>query len=252
MSGHSKWANIKHQKGKADAARGAAFTKYTKAIIQAAKEGGGDPKGNFRLRLAIEKAKQINMPNDNIKRAVDRGSGAAGGENFESFIYEGYGPGGVALMVDLMSDNRNRTAAEIRHIFSRHGGNLGESGCVSYMFSRKGVVTIDRSEDTHSEDEIMEMALECGADDVETSDDSFVVYSAPENFQQVQEYLENHGVKTDDASLAFVPNTTIQVESDTAMKVLRLIDALEESEDVQNVYANHDISDEDYAKYEGE
>ncbi|MGI6344245.1 MAG: YebC/PmpR family DNA-binding transcriptional regulator [Bacillota bacterium] len=245
MAGHSKWANIKHKKARTDAQRGKIFTKIAREITVAVKSGGsGDPDVNFRLRLAIDKARRLNIPNDNIKRAIQSGLGSQEGDAFEEFSYEGYGPCGVAVIVDLLSDNRNRTASDIRHLFSRHGGNMGETGCVSYMFDRKGSIMIDRSVDTRSEDEMLLVALEAGAEDLQVDDESFQIITAPDQLEQVRRQLAEAGVEIESAELEMIPQTTVEVEGEDAEKVLRLLNALEEHDDVQNVYTNADIREE--------
>lgn len=243
MSGHSKWATIKHKKAKVDAARGKMFTKVSKEIIVAAKTGGGDPDSNFRLRIAIDKAKGLNMPNENINRAIARGAGGLDSDNYEEFSYEGYGPGGVAIIVDLLSDNRNRTASDIRHIFSKNGGNMGENGCVSYMFNKKGVIIIDREEDERSEDDMLLLALEAGAEDLQVEEDSFQVVTAPDELETVRQALLQQGVDVASAELSMLPQTMTRVEGEDALRVIKLLDSLEDNEDVQNVYSNADIDD---------
>jgi YebC/PmpR family DNA-binding regulatory protein len=243
MSGHSKWSTIKRKKGAADAKRGALFGKLSRAITVAAREGGGDPDMNPALGLAVQKAKEANMPNDNIQRAIDKGTGAgADAEQFERITYEGYAPGGVAVMVEVLTDNRNRAASDVRYIFSKNGGKLGTSGSVSYLFERKGVVLIPRSE--IDEDELMELALEAGAEDVEQMESDYRVVAAPEDFATVRESLEVAGVAFENAEITMQPQNSIDLDAATAKQTLRLIDALEENDDVQEVYANFDISDE--------
>jgi YebC/PmpR family DNA-binding regulatory protein len=243
VSGHSKWASIKHRKGAADAKRGKLFSKLARAIIVAAREGGPDPGGNLALQNAIEKAREASMPKDNIERAIARGSGAAGdGEAFDHVTYEGYGPGGVAIFVEALTDNRNRTAAEIRHIFTKHDGNLGESGSVAWLFERKGVVLID-GEDA-DEDELTLAAAEGGAEDVSRDGSSFQVTAAPEDLRSVRAAVEEAGFAVESAELTKVPKTTVAVEDEAgARKLLRLMDALDENDDVQDVYANFDIAE---------
>lgn len=242
MSGHSKWANIKHKKGAADARRGKIFTRLIKEITVAARMGGGDPDGNPRLRSAIAGARADNMPKDNIIRAIKKGTGELEGEVYDEILYEGYGPGGTAVLVECMTDNRNRTVAEVRHAFSKSNGNLGESGCVAYMFDKKGMIYVDKS--TTSEEELMDLAIEAGGDDVEEDGDQFQVVTAPEDFDEVREALETAGVVIAEASLTMVPQTVIEVtEEKQAKALIRLLQTLEENEDVQNVHANCDISD---------
>ena len=243
MSGHSKWSTIKRKKGAADAKRGALFGKLSRAITVAAREGGGDPDMNPALGLAVQKAKEGNMPNDNIQRAIDKGTGAgADAEQFERVTYEGYAPGGVAIMVEVLTDNRNRAASDVRYIFSKNGGKLGTSGSVSYLFERKGVVLIPKSE--VDEDELMELALEAGAEDVELMESDYRVVTAPEDFATVRESLKEAGIAFENAEITMQPQNSIDLDAGTAKQTLRLIDALEENDDVQEVYANFDISEE--------
>lgn len=242
MAGHSKWANIKHKKAKEDARRGKIFTKMARLISVAAREGGPDPDTNFRLRLAIDKARAANVPNENIERAIKRGVGELEGHSYEEFYYEGYGPGGVAVMLSIMTDNRNRTAADIRHIFSRHGGSLGESGCVAWMFEKKGEIRVDAA--GVDEDELMLAAVEAGAEDVEIDEEGIVVVTEPDSYQAVQQALSAGGWTIQSAEITMRPTNTVSVEGETAKKLLALLDALEEHDDVQDVYANLDISEE--------
>jgi len=239
-----KWENIKRSKSKLDQERGATFSRVTKDIMKAAKEGGPDPESNIRLKTAILAARKVNMPNENIQRAIARGAGLDKAVHYEEFVYEGYGPGGVAIMMNIVTDNRNRTAADVRHIFSKHGGSLGETGCVSWMFQKKGVVEIDRSQTGISEDDLILLALEAGADDVETDEDSFTITSAPEALDQVLRALEAAGVPVEKGETAMVPTNTVEVSGENAEKLIKLLDLLEEHDDVQNVYSNADIADE--------
>ena len=241
MSGHSKWSSIKHKKGAADAKRGKLFSKLSRAIIVAAKEGGGDPSGNLSLQNAIEKAKSYSMPKDNIDRAIAKGSGAdADASSFETVVYEGYGPSGVAVIVEALTDNRNRTASDVRHTFAKNDGNLGGSGAVSWLFERRGVVLVP-AEGT-DEDELTLAAAEGGADDVVRDGSSYQVLSAPENLAAVREAIEAAGFAIDSAELTMLPKTTVEVGNEgDAKKVLRLMDELEDNDDVQDVYANFDI-----------
>ena len=241
MSGHSKWSTIKHKKGAADAKRGKLFTKLSRSILVAAKEGGPDPATNMALANAIEKARSYSMPKDNIDRAIARGSGAdADADAFEQVLYEGYGPSGVAVLVEALTDNRNRTAADVRAAFTKHEGNLGGSGSVAWLFERRGVILVDA--DRFDEDELTLAAAEGGAEDVELDGSSFRVTSAPEDLTSVREAIEAAGMEVDSAELTMVPKTTINLEDENAAKkTLRLIDALDESDDVQEVYANFDI-----------
>lgn len=239
MSGHSKWATIKHAKGAADAKRGQMFTKFIKEISIAARMGGGDPASNPRLRTAILKARGANMPKDNIERAIKKGTGELGATTFEELTYEGYGPGGVAVLVEVLTDNKNRAAANVRNLFSKNGGNLGATGSVSYMFNRKGVIEYDA--ETVNEDELMEVALEAGADDVANEDGVLTVTTDPANFESALEALQAKGYESVSASISMVPDTYSTLDADTTRKVLKLIDKLEEDDDVQNVYSNIDI-----------
>jgi YebC/PmpR family DNA-binding regulatory protein len=244
MSGHSKWHNIQRRKGKQDAVRGQLFTKLSRDVYQAAKEGGGNPETNFRLKTAIERAKQSNLPNDSITRTIAKATGSMPGVSYEEIIYEGYGPSGVAIMLEIVTDNRNRTAADVRHIFSKRGGNLGESGCVSWMFKRMGMIEIDKSTLTASGDELMLMALDAGAEDVREQNEQFIVVTAPDQFTAVRDELEHSGLTLFDAELTYEPETTVTLSGDALDAVLDLIEALESHDDVQNVYANIDETDE--------
>jgi YebC/PmpR family DNA-binding regulatory protein len=236
MSGHSKWSSIKHQKGAKDAKRGALFTKLARAIQVAAKEGGGDPEGNAALANAIQKAKDQSMPKDNIERAIAKGTGAdADAESFETVVYEGYGPGGVAFLVETLTDNRNRTGSEVRHTFSKHGGSLGEPGSVAWQFDKKGTVVVDA--DRYSEDDLM-VAIDAGAEDVAQDENVWEIVTAPADLQAVRQSLEEAGVEIQNAELTMRPSTTIEVDENGAGKVLRLIEALDDNDDVSAVHAN--------------
>ena len=239
MSGHSKWATIKHAKGAAYAKRGQLFTKFIKEISIAARMGGGDPSSNPRLRTAMLKARAANMPKDNIERAIKKGTGELGGSVFEEKIYEGYGPGGVAVLVEVLTDNNNRAAANVRNIFSKSGGNLGATGSVSYMFNRKGVIEYDA--EAVNEDELMEAGLEAGAEDIAAEDGVITVTTDPADFEKVLEFLQGKGYESVSAEISMVPDTYSSLDADTTRKVLKLIDRLEEDDDVQNVYSNIDI-----------
>jgi YebC/PmpR family DNA-binding regulatory protein len=241
MSGHSKWSSIKHKKGAADAKRGQLFSKLSRAIIVAAREGGPDPAGNLALQNAIEKARSYSMPKENIERAIARGSGAdADAAAFETVVYEGYAPGGVAVLVEALTDNRNRTAAEVRHVFTKHDGNLGTSGAVAWLFERRGVVLVDA--DTADEDELTLAAAEGGAEDVSLDGSTYQVVCAPEDLNSVREAIEAGGIGVRSAESTMVPKTSVEVEDEaSARKIVRLMDALEENDDVQDVYANFDI-----------
>jgi YebC/PmpR family DNA-binding regulatory protein len=244
VSGHSKWSSIKHKKGAADARRGKLFSKLSRAIIVAAREGGPDPAANLALQNAIEKARSYSVPKDNIERAIARGSGAdTAAEAFEHVVYEGYGPNGVAILVEALTDNRRRTAADVRAAFTKHEGNLGGSGAVAWLFERRGVILVDA--DRFDEDDVMLAAAEGGADDVEQEGSSFRVTCAPESLSAVRQAIEDAGIEVDSAELTMVPKTTIELgDENAAKKTLRLIDALEESDDVQEVYANFDIPEQ--------
>ena len=242
MSGHSKWATIKHKKGAADARRGKVFTKLIKEITVAARISGGDPDSNPRLRTAILAAKAENMPADNIKRAIQKGTGELPGATYEEAVYEGYGPGGVAMMVEIATDNKNRTAPEIRHVFTKFGGNLAEVGSVGWMFERKGLVQVDAHR--VEEDELLALALDAGAADLRRVDQAFEITTTPQELEGVRRTLEERGVPIRSAEVSYVPQSTIRLEGRDAQQVLRLVEGIEELEDVQHVYANFDIPDE--------
>jgi len=243
VSGHSKWSTIKRKKGAFDAKRGKIFTRLIKEITVAARMGGGDPDANPRLRSAILSAKTENMPKDNIDRAIKKGTGELEGAVYEEITYEGYGPGGVAILVDCMTDNKNRSVADIRHYFSKSGGNLGEFGCVSWMFAKKGTILVDK--ETIGEEELMGMALDAGAEDVVEEDNTYQVVTLPEDFETVREALEQAGVQFLEASVSMVPKTIVEIsEEKTARQILKLLESLEDHDDVQNVFANFDIPDE--------
>jgi YebC/PmpR family DNA-binding regulatory protein len=242
MSGHSRWSQIKRKKGKADVQRGKLFSKILREITVAAKNGGGDPKGNMRLKAAIETAKEVNMPQDNIKRAIQKGTGELPGESWEEITYEGYAPGGVAVMIQVLTDNRNRTAPEIRHTFEKSGGNMGSSGAVAWMFDRKGIILVDG--DKIGEDDLMGKALDAGATDMRRTEKVFEITTAPAEMDAVRDALVKVSVPILEAQVTYVPQSTVRVEAPTAASVMRLIEALEELDDVQHVYANYDIPDE--------
>jgi YebC/PmpR family DNA-binding regulatory protein len=244
VSGHSKWSSIKHKKGAADAKRGQLFSKLSRAIIVAAKEGGGDPAGNLALQNAIEKARSYSMPKDNIERAIAKGSGAdAEAASFETVVYEGYGPEGVAVLVEALTDNRNRTASEVRHAFTKFGGNLGTTGAVAWQFERRGVVLV--SANGADEEELVMAAAEGGRDDVELDGSSFVVTSTPESLSDVRQALEDGGFTVESVELAMVPKTTVAVSDESvARRIVKLVEGLEDTEDVQDVYANFDIPED--------
>lgn len=243
MSGHSKWSTIKHKKAAADAKRGKVFTKLIKEITVAARMGGGDLESNPRLRSAIAAAKAENMPKDNIERAVKKGTGELEGVNYDEFHYEGYGPGGVAVLVDILTDNRNRAASDVRHVFSKNGGNLGEAGCVAWMFDQHGLIVF--SKETASEEEIMEVALEAGAEDIRDQEDQFEVITDPSAFEAVKDAFDESGLKYELAEITMIPQTTVRIEDEKqAQQIVRLMDALDDCDDVQNTYSNFDIPDE--------
>ena len=242
MSGHSKWSTIKHKKAAQDAKRGAMFTKVIKELTVAARMGGGDVDMNPRLRTAVLKAKAVNMPQDTVQRAIMKGTGELPGVNYEEITYEGYGPGGVAMIVTVLTDNRNRTVAEIRKIFSKNGGNLGESGCVAWMFQKKGLIVVDK--DKVDEDELFTIALEAGAEDVRPADAMYEVITSVEDFEPVKQGITTKGIEPSSSEVSLLPQTTVRLEGSQARQLLKLMDELEEHDDVQNVYANFDIPDE--------
>ena len=242
MSGHSRWSQIKRKKGKADVQRGKLFSKILREITVAAKAGGGDPKGNMRLKAAIESAKEVNMPQDNIKRAIQKGTGELPGESYEEITYEGYAPGGVAVMVQVLTDNRNRTAPEIRHTFEKGGGNMGSSGAVAWMFDRRGIITVDAEK--IGEDDLMAKALDAGATDMRRVEKVYEITTGPAEMDTVRDALQKAGVPILEAQVTYVPQSTVRVEGPTATSVVRLVEALEDLDDVQHVYANFDIPDD--------
>ena len=244
MSGHSKWSQIKHKKANSDAKRGKVFTKIVKEIATSAKLGGGDPDGNPRLRTAIENAKEVNMPHDNIKKAIMKGTGELPGVSYEEYLYEGYGPAGVAVMVEVMTDNKNRTVPEIRHIMAKNGGSLGESGCVSWIFDKKGYILVNKTR--ASEDAVMSAALEAGAEDMKNDpeEENFEVITSPEDFAAVNEAIGKAGIPIESAEVTMLPKNYVVLDVKAAEQMLRLVDALEDNDDVQNVYANFDIPDD--------
>ena len=242
MSGHSKWSTIKRKKGAADAKRGKIFTTLIKEITMAARTGGADPDGNARLRQAILAAKEENMPKENIDRAIKKATGGMDGVNYEELIYEGYGPGGVAVLVEVMTDNKNRTVAEVRHVFSKYGGNLGENGCVSWIFEKKGSILFDKKK--VDEDTLMDVALESGAEDVREEESEFEVITDPANFENVKRAIDARGIKYIEARIGMIPQNTVKLEAAKAEQMLKFMEKLEDNDDVQNVYANFDIADE--------
>jgi YebC/PmpR family DNA-binding regulatory protein len=243
MSGHSKWSTIKRKKGAADAKRGKIFSKLIKEVTLAARLGGGDPEGNARLRQAIMMAKAENMPKENIERAIKKGAGEIGGtSSYEEIIYEGYGPGGVAVLIEVMTDNKKRAVSEIRHVFSKYGGNLGENGCVSWIFEKKGNIIFDKKETT--EDALMELVLEAGGDDILEQENEYEVITDPDSFESVKEAIDNAGFKYVLAQLSMVSKNTVKLDGKQAEQMLRLMEKMEDCDDVQNIYANFDIPDE--------
>ena len=250
MAGHSKWAQIKHKKAVVDAKRGKLFSKLAKEISVAAKLGGGDPSMNPRLRTAIEKAKEANMPQDNIKRAIQKGTGELPGMAYEEAIYEGYGPGGVAMLIEVLTDNKNRTVSEIRHLLSKHGGSLGEAGCVSWIFEKKGLILVNKQ--SIDEDSLMAVALEAGAEDLKNDpkEDNYEIITSPDDFQAVKDALASNNVQIVMAEITMLPKTQVSLEGDGAEKMLKLMEVLEDHDDVQNVYANFDLPEEVMAKAE--
>jgi YebC/PmpR family DNA-binding regulatory protein len=248
VSGHSKWASIKHKKASTDAKRGKIFTKIVKEISIAARVGGGDPSGNPRLRTAVDKAKEVNMPADNIKRAIMKGTGELPGVSYEEYLYEGYGPGGAAILLEIMSDNKNRTSPEIRHIMTKHGGSLGESGCVAWIFDKKGYILIEKS--AVDEDSLMSVALDAGAEDMKNDpkEDNYEIITAPENMNQVKVAIEAKSIPVSLAEVTMLPKNYAALDEKHAEQMIRLIEALEDHDDVQNVYTNFDASDEVMSK----
>jgi YebC/PmpR family DNA-binding regulatory protein len=248
MAGHSKWAQIKHKKAHADAKKGRLFTKIVKEISVAARLGGGDPEGNPRLRLAIEKAKEVNMPSDNIKRAIMKGTGELPGVSYEEYSYEGYGPGGVAVLIEVLTDNKNRTVSELRYLMSKHGGSLGEAGCVAWMFEKKGYILIEKGK--VDEDTLMSVALDAGAEDMrnDPKEDNYEIITRPEDLNRVKNAIEGAGIPVSLAEITMLPKSYITLDEKNSEQMMRLIEALEDHDDVQNVYANFDISEEVMAK----
>jgi len=242
MSGHSKWATIRRKKGALDAKRGKLFTKLIKELTIAAREGGGDPSGNPRLRLAVDNAKAANMPADNIERAIKKATGELEGATISELTYEGYGPGGIAILIEVATDNKNRTVAEVRHIFSKQGGNMGESGSVAWMFEKKGVISLPKQ--NKSEDEVMEIVLNAGAEDLQTEDEYFEIQTDVESFESVRKSLLDNSLTLDNASLQWIAKNTVNVAGENAEKMMKLIEALEDCDDVHNVYSNADFDEE--------
>jgi len=247
MSGHSKWHSIKYKKAAQDAKRGKMFTKIIREISVAARIGGGEPEANPRLRKAISEAKAINMPSDNIKKAIMKGTGQLEGVSYEEVAYEGYGPGGVAIYVEVMSDNKNRTVSELRHIFSKNGGNIGESGCVAWMFKRKGYIVVERSK--ASEDDLLEIVTEAGAEDLREDGSNYEIFTPPEDYEKVVQSLKNRKIEIAASNLGYIPQNYIKLKGKQAQQLLRLMEELEDHDDVQSVWANFDIDEEEIAKY---
>ena len=248
MSGHSKWSTIKHKKGAADAKRGKIFTKVIKEITVAARIGGGDIDGNPRLRLAVQKAKEVNMPQENVTRAIKKGTGELEGVQYEETSYEGYGPGGVAIFMEVMTDNKNRTVGELRATLGKNGGNMGENGCVAWIFEQKGLIVVKISE--KSEEELLELAIDAGGDDMQNFDDYYEITTSVESFEPVRKAIEDAGIKTQSSELTRIPQNTVNVEEKHCKSLLRLMDTLEDHDDIQKVYSNFDITDEIMATIE--
>ncbi len=244
MSGHSKWSQIKHKKANTDAKKGKSFTKIVKEITVAARSGGGDPEGNPRLRLAIDKAKEVNMPSDNIKKAIMKGTGELPGTTYEEVTYEGYGPGGAAIMMEVLTDNKNRTVSEIRHILSKHGGNLGEAGCVSWIFDKRGYMLVEKSK--IDEDTLMTIVLDAGAEDMKNDpkEDNYEIITSPENLNAVKSAIDANKIDISLAEVTMLPKNYVPLEGPAAEQMMKLIDALEDHDDIQNVYANFDVTDD--------
>ena len=242
MAGHNKWSSIKHKKGAADKKRAKIFTKLIKEITVAARMGGGDPDSNPRLRHAVAQAKAANMPKDNLERAIKKGTGELEGADYEEILYEGYGPAGVAVLVECLTDNRNRTIAEVRHIFSKAGGNVGTDGCVAWMFDKKGLISVDKAD--ADEETLMEVALEAGAEDIKDEGESFDVVMEPADFDSVKDAIDEAGIKTALAEITMLPQNTTKVETEDAEKIIKFMDALDDSDDIQKFYTNADIPDE--------
>ena len=247
MSGHSKWASIKHKKAAQDAKRGKIFTKVIRELAVAARMGGGDPDANPRLRKAISDAKGVNMPADNIKRAIMKGTGELEGVTYDEISYEGYGPGGVAIFLEVLTDNRNRTVSELRHVFSKNGGNIGESGCVAWMFNRKGYLVVEKSK--ASEDDLLDIILEAGAEDLREDGSNYEIFTPPDKYEAVVEALENSNIEIAASNLGQIPQNYVKLEGKQAQQLLRLMEELEDHDDVQNVWANFDIDEKEIAKY---
>ena len=249
MSGHSKWHSIKHKKAAQDAKRGKIFTKIIRELAVAARLGGGDPDTNPRLRKAVAEAKGVNMPADNIKKAIQKGTGQLEGVTYEEYAYEGYGPGGVAIYVEVLSDNKNRTVSEIRHIFTKNSGRIGESGCVAWMFDRKGYIVVEQAK--ASEDELLDVVLEAGADDLREDGSNYEIFTSPDKYENVVTALKEHNIDLAASNLGYIPQNYVKLEGKQAQQLLRLMEELEDHDDIQNVWANFDIDEEEIAKYSG-
>ncbi len=249
MAGHSKWHNIQHRKGRQDAKRGKVFTKAAKEVIIAARHGGGDPSANPRLRQAIANARSVNLPKDKIETAIKKGTGELEGEDLQEITYEGYGPGGVALLIETATDNRNRTVSEVRHILTKHGGSMGETGCVNWLFDRKGVIIFEK--DKATEDQLMEIGLEAGAEDVVDDGDYWEVHASPEDLDGVQQAFDDAEMVYDRCEMTMVPQNTVEVDANTGRKLIKMLDLLDDNEDVQNVHSNFDLPEEVLAEMEG-
>ena len=249
MSGHSKWHSIKHKKAAQDAKRGKIFTKIIRELAVAARLGGGDPDTNPRLRKAVADAKGVNMPADNIKKAIQKGTGQLEGVTYEEYAYEGYGPGGVAIYVEVLSDNKNRTVSEIRHIFTKNSGRIGESGCVAWMFDRKGYIVVEQAK--ASEDELLDVVLEAGADDLREGGSNYEIFTSPDKYENVVTALKEHNIDLAASNLGYIPQNYVKLEGKQAQQLLRLMEELEDHDDIQNVWANFDIDEEEIAKYSG-
>jgi YebC/PmpR family DNA-binding regulatory protein len=247
MSGHSKWHSIKHKKAAVDAKRGKLFTKIIRELSVAARTGGGDPEANSRLRTVIAEAKAVNMPSDNIKRAIMKGTGQLEGTSYEEISYEGYGPGGVAIYVEVLSDNKNRTVSELRHVFTKNGGRIGEHGCVAWMFERKGYIVVEKAK--ASEDKLLEIALEAGAEDLQEDGSNFEIFTPPDKYEAVVNFLKDNNIELAASNLAYVPKNYVKLEGKQAHQLLRLMEELEDHDDVQHVWANFDIDEEEIAQY---
>jgi len=247
MSGHSKWASIKHKKAATDAKRGKVFTKVIKELAVAARMGGGDPDSNARLRKAISDSKAVNMPADNIKKAIMKGTGQLEGVSYEEMSYEGYGPGGVAIYVETLTDNKNRTVSEIRHIFSKNGGNLAESGCVAWMFDRKGYIVVEKTK--AAEDKLLDLVLEAGAEDLREDGSNYEIFTAPDDYEAVSNALEENNIETAASNLGYIPQNYVKLQGKQAQQLMRLMEEMEDHDDVQNVWANFDIDEEEIAQY---